>query len=175
MQTFLVWKDARYKLIGAILVGYIVAQPFGFWIFAHFSANQLKLLVSTVILVSLLLMQFTHHEFSLCRRNSILIGILAGLCGVTTGMAGPPLILYFAYTKMTPAELRGTSVVFFLFQGVSMYSAAVESIYLIPALVIGLLLGHAVIRFVSVKLFCFLIFFMLYFICAYMFYELAVQ
>ena len=28
----------------------IVAQPFGFWIFAHFSANQLKLLVSTVIL-----------------------------------------------------------------------------------------------------------------------------
>ncbi|RGS73536.1 sulfite exporter TauE/SafE family protein [Mitsuokella sp. AF21-1AC] len=186
VQTFLVWKDARYKLIGAILVGYIVAQPFGFWIFAHFSANQLKLLVSTVILVSLLLMQFTHHEFSLCRRNSILMGILAGLCGVTTGMAGPPLILYFAYTKMTPAELRGTSVVFFLisgiisigfflFQGVSMYSAAVESIYLIPALVIGLLLGHAVIRFVSVKLFRFLIFFMLYFICAYMFYELAVQ
>ena len=56
-----------------------------------------------------------------------------------------------------------------------MYAAAVESIYLIPALVIGLLLGHAVIRFVSVKLFCFMIFFMLYFICAYMFYELAVQ
>lgn len=131
-------------------------------------------------------MQFTHHEFSLCRRNSILMGILAALCGVTTGMAGPPLILYFAYTKMTPAELRGTSVVFFLisgiisigfflFQGVSMYSAAVESIYLIPALVIGLVLGNAVIRFVSVKLFRFLIFFMLYFICAYMFYDLAMQ
>lgn len=95
------------------------------------------------------------------------------------------MILYFAYTELTPAELRGTSVVFFLisgiisigfflFQGVPMY-AAVESIYLIPALVIGLLLGHAVIRFVSVKLFCFMIFFMLYFICAYMFYELAVQ
>lgn len=42
VQTFLVWKDARYKLIGTILVGYIVAQPFGFWIFAHFSANQLS-------------------------------------------------------------------------------------------------------------------------------------
>ena len=46
------------------------------------------------------------------------MGILAGLCGVTTGMAGPPLILYFAYTKMTPAELRGTSVVFFLISGI---------------------------------------------------------
>ena len=186
VQTFLVWKDARYKLIGTILVGYIAAQPFGFWIFAHFSANQLKLLVSTVILISLLLMQFTHHRFSLCRRNSILMGFLAGICGVTTGMAGPPLILYFAYTELTPAELRGTSIVFFLisgiisigfflFQGVPMYAAAVESLYLIPALVIGLLLGQAVIRFVSVKLFRFMIFVMLYFICAYMFYELAVQ
>lgn len=36
VQTFLVWKDARYKLIGAILVGYIVAQPFGFWILRIF-------------------------------------------------------------------------------------------------------------------------------------------
>ena len=77
------------------------------------------------------------------------------------------------YGPVAEGSLHGKC--FFLFQGVSMYSAAVESIYLIPALVIGLLLGHAVIRFVSVKLFRFLIFFMLYFICAYMFYELAVQ
>lgn len=182
-QTFLVWRDARYKLIGTILLGYIAAQPFGFWIFAHFSADQLKLLVSTVILISILLMQFTHHRFALCRRNSILIGFLSGLCGVTTGMAGPPLILYFAYTDLTPAQLRGTSVVFFLlsgfisigfflFQGISMQMALAESVYLLPAMIIGLLLGHAVIRFVSVKLFRFMIFFMLYFICAYMFYSL---
>ncbi|WP_278742736.1 hypothetical protein [Mitsuokella jalaludinii] len=122
---------------------------------------------------------------------ALAIGLAAFMQGITGfGLviiaASLLMILYFAYTELTPAELRGTSVVFFLisgiisigfslFQGVPMYAAAVESIYLIPALVIGLLLGHAVIRFVSVKLFCFMIFFMLYFICAYMFYELAVQ
>ncbi|MDY4475241.1 hypothetical protein [Mitsuokella sp.] len=122
---------------------------------------------------------------------ALAIGLAAFMQGITGfGLviiaASLLMILYFAYTELTPAELRGTSVVFFLisgiisigfslFQGVPMYAAAVESIYLIPALVIGLLLGHAVIRFVFVKLFCFMIFFMLYFICAYMFYELAVQ
>ena len=47
-------------------------------------------------------------------------------------------------------------------------------IYMLPALVVGLLLGNAAAHHVSVKLFRFMIFFMLYFICAYMFYSLLV-
>nr|WP_317429088.1 sulfite exporter TauE/SafE family protein [uncultured Mitsuokella sp.] len=185
MQAFLVRRDAQYKLIGVLFVGFLLAQPVGLWIFTHFSADQLKLLVSTVLLVSLLLMQFTHHRFSLCHRNSLIAGFLSGICGLTTGMGGPPLIMYLAYTKMTPAQLRGTSVIFFLFSGmlsiayfmangVSMTQAASESIYMLPALVVGLLLGNSAAHHVSVKLFRFMIFFMLYFICAYMFYSLLV-
>jgi uncharacterized membrane protein YfcA len=45
---------------------------------------------------------------------------------------------------------------------------------MLPALVVGLLLGNAAAHHVSVKLFRFMIFFMLYFICAYMFYSLLV-
>ncbi len=183
VQTLMVWREARYRLIGTILIGYIAAQPFGYWIFANFSATQLKLLVSTILLLSLLLMQFTHHHFALNLRNSVLMGFFSGICGVTTGMAGPPLILYFAYTALKPNELRSTSVVFFLFSGlisvgffllngVTMKPAFMESLYLLPAMLLGLLLARAIIRYVSVKLFRFLIFFMLYFICAYMFYSL---
>lgn len=100
-----------------------------------------------------------------------LAAFMQGITGFGLVIIAVPLLMMF-----TVALLTGIiSIGFFLFQGVPMYAAAVESLYLIPALVIGLLLGHAVIRFVSVKLFRFMIFFMLYFICAYMFYELAVQ
>lgn len=181
-QSVVVRKDAQYKIIAAILIGYILAQPAGFYIYHTFSNMQLKVLIGAILLVSLLAMQFTHYRFRLCLRNHIAAGILAGISGVTLGMAGPPLILYFAYTDLTPDQLRGTSVIFFLisgvisivyflFQGVDMEPALIESVYMIPALVIGLCAGQYAYKYVSPQLFRKLMFIMLYFVCLYTFYS----
>lgn len=35
MQAFLVRRDAQYKLIGVLFVGFLLAQPVGLWIFTH--------------------------------------------------------------------------------------------------------------------------------------------
>lgn len=181
-QTVFIYKDGKYKTVLDILIGYIIAQPLGLYIYNSFSSSQLRLLVGIAILASLLLMGFTHVHFRQIRRNNLVVGFLAGVLAVTTGMAGPPLILYFAYTDMTPKELRGTTVLFFLtsgvfsmayffMNGIDLWPATVESLYLIPGLVLGILVGQRVLPYVSVRVFRRCIFAMLYFVCFYTFYS----
>lgn len=182
VQLPFVFREARTRVVAVIIIGYMLAQPSGMLIYHHFSSNQLKILVGSVIFLSLLAMQFSHHHFRQCHRNDILTGFLSGLSGVTTGMAGPPLIMYFAYADFTPQQLRGTSVFFFFLSGIISISffaangidftnAVYESAYMIPALVLGILLGQKLLKYVSPQLFRRLIFCMLYFVCLYTFYS----
>ena len=97
---------------------------------------------------------------------------------MTTGMAGPPFLIYLAYTKMSAEPFRATCFVFFLccnstsligylVGGHPLTAAVHEFIYLLPALAAGLSLGHALARFIPTSLLRRLIFFVLYATCIY--------
>ena len=97
---------------------------------------------------------------------------------MTTGMAGPPFLIYLAYTKMSAETFRATCFVFFLccnsasligylIGGHSLAPAFHEFLYLLPALAVGLTLGHALARFIPTSFLRRLIFFTLYATCLY--------
>ena len=114
-QTLLLHRDIHWRIISCLILGAILGQPIGFQIFSLVPSHYLKILISIVVLLSLSIMQLRHQRLKECRRNTLITGMLAGTMATTTGMAGPPLAIYFAHTSMTIKELRATSIGFFCF------------------------------------------------------------
>ena len=178
VQAFLMRKKANLPLIGHLAIGVVLGVPIGFLVFDYVSSDTLKIWISTVVFLSLLIMQVSHRHIPESRRNTIITGICAGFSSMTTGMAGPPFLIYLAYTKMSAETFRATCFVFFLccnsmsligylIGGHPLTTAVHEFIYLLPALAAGLSLGHALARFIPTSLLRRLIFLVLYAACLY--------
>lgn len=178
VQSFLMRKKANLPLIGHLAIGVVLGIPIGFFVFDYVSSDTLKLWISSVVFLSLLFMQISHRHIPESRRNTILTGVCAGFSSMTTGMAGPPFLIYLAYTKMSAETFRATCFVFFLFcnsasligyflGGHSLAPAFHEFLCLLPALALGIALGHTLARFIPTALLRRLIFLILYAACLY--------
>ena len=178
VQSYLMRKKANFPLIGYLVIGVVLGVPIGFLVFDYVSSDTLKVWISTVVFLSLLIMQISHRHIPESRRNTILTGVCSGFSSMTTGMAGPPFLIYLAYTKMSAETFRATCFVFFLccnsasligylIGGHSLAPAFHEFLYLLPALAIGLTLGHTLARFIPTSFLRRLIFFTLYATCLY--------
>lgn len=178
VQAYLMRKKANLPLIGHLAIGVVLGVPIGFLVFDYVSSDTLKVWISTVVFLSLLIMQISHRHIPESRRNTIITGVCSGFSSMTTGMAGPPFLIYLAYTKMSAETFRATCFVFFLccnsasligylIGGHPLTAAFHEFVYLLPALAAGLSLGHALARFIPTSLLRRLIFFVLYAACLY--------
>lgn len=178
VQSFLMRKKANLPLIGHLSIGVVLGVPIGFFVFDYVSSDTLKLWISSVVFLSLLIMQISHRQIPESRRNTILAGICSGFSSMTTGMAGPPFLIYLAYTKMSTETFRATCFVFFLFcnaaslvgyliGGHSLAPAFHEFLYLLPALALGISLGHTLAHFIPTSFLRRLIFLILYAACLY--------
>ncbi|MCF0254476.1 MAG: sulfite exporter TauE/SafE family protein [Duodenibacillus sp.] len=175
-QSLFVWKDADRPTVLWLLAGTAAAQPAGYLFFDAVSQDGLKLFAGVMLLASLLAMQLLRLRFAVRPRNSLICGAASGLMQVTTGMGGPPLILYSAYTDFTPRRLRGTCILFFLASNVcsiatylaggqDMLAAAREAAWLLPGIFLGVACGQGLIDAVPVKLFKRVIFWLLAGMC----------
>lgn len=182
VQTPLLYKDANMKMVGWLALGTCLGLPAGILVYHSFSNDSLKIVVSVTILLFLLITHFCHPKIHASNRNSTITGALTGIMSTTTGMGGPPLVIYFAYTNFTPRMLRATCIVFFFFgnistlaafimSGVGLMPAMQEVVYLLPGLVLGLLAGHLAFDYVSAGMFRRMVFGILYLACAYTLYS----
>ena len=178
LQTAMLWRQVNWCRIWELACGAVVGIPLGFLVFRQLPSDGLKLIVSIVILFSLITMQMKHKRFEENRRNTIFVGILAGIMAMTTGMAGPPLAIYFACTSMPQPVFRATCICYFLFSnfcslmafwigGISVQAAMTEFTFLLPGLLLGIGAGHMAFRFMPTKLVRRMIFMLLYFTCIY--------
>ena len=152
-QSFLLRRYTRFSLVGWLTLGALVGQPVGFQIYQAVPSVWIKLIVSVVILLSLTLMQAFHVRAIIRPRNSFATGMIAGTLATTTGMSGPPLILYFSHARLTPEEIRGVACTFFAVSnvialttfflgGVDFAEAAREAAYMLPGLALGIAAGY---------------------------------
>lgn len=173
VQGLMYLKNVNRPLVAWLYLGVLLGQPFGFWVFDYVDSNTLKLLINLLILLSLLLMQASHRQIEEKPRNSFITGMFSGFTSITTGMGGPPFLIYLAYSKMSPEVFRATCFVFFflcnatsltsyLIGGFSLAPALEEFVYLLPALASGILAGHLLYQYVPKKLVHRLIFLLLY-------------
>ncbi len=178
-QGILYFRKANRSLVGILYLGVLIGQPFGFFVFDYVANDTLKLMISVLLLLSLLLMQVSHRRITECPRNSLLTGVFSGFTSITTGMGGPPFLIYLAYTRMSAEVFRATCFVFFflcnltsltsyLLGGFPLQAAFGEFIYLLPGLVSGIILGHLLYAYVPKQFIHRLIFVFLYLTAIYM-------
>ncbi|BEU86558.1 hypothetical protein TAMA11512_00220 [Selenomonas sp. TAMA-11512] len=177
-QGLMNFKKANLPLVGRLFLGAVISQPLGFFVFNHVESDVLKLYINAFLLFALAAMQITHRRIRECGRNSVITGMASGFTSITTGMSGPPFLIYLAYTDMAPAMFRATCFVFFctsnllslsayVIGGHDLTPAAREFIYLVPALALGIFVGNRLFKYMSAKLFKKIIFVILYLVCAY--------
>ena len=177
-QLLLLWKEVNWQRIAELFCGALVGIPLGVTVFRQLPGNGLKVAVSIVILFTLVTMEFKRKRFEETRRNTIITGMLAGIMAMTTGMAGPPLVLYFAYTTMPQNVFRATCIGYFFFSnlgsllalwigGIPIGDAVGEFVYLLPGLACGIALGHMAFRFMPQQLIRRVIFILLCVTCFY--------
>lgn len=178
IQSVQLFKSIHWKLALYLTIGALIGQPLGLLIYGNVSNTALKLIVSAAILFFLVLMRFFHAKIPENKRNSAATGFLSGILATTTGMSGPPLVMYLAYSKQEPSVIRATCVFYFFLvnvtslggfylTGESMNFAFNQSLLLLPGLAAGLIAGSFAFKHVSAALFRQLIFGMLFVSCAY--------
>lgn len=186
VQFIQLHRRVNYKLVGMMIVGTLLGQPVGLFIYNLVSNMTLKLIVSICILLFIILMKCFHWRINENRRNAAVTGFLSGILSTTTSMGGPPLVLYLAYTKLQPAIIRATCICFFMTSNITaligfylndapLINAASQSVVLLPGLALGLFCGNLIFKYVSQTLFNRLIFIMLFFASLYTIYSILSQ
>lgn len=145
-------KDIRFDLIKRLLIGSLIGLPIGIIIFLNINTTLLKVSIGIIILAltALLLLNYRMKQH---KGKDVVVGGLSGILTTSIGMPGPPLLLYFAGTKMDKETLRGTTLAFYLFIYIVSLTIQVvfagtdpivwkSSLYALPLVFIGLVIGQ---------------------------------
>ncbi len=107
-------KEVNTGILKRLIRGSLPGLPIGIIIFLLMDTGKLKVGISVVIL-TLTFMLMLKFRFKTTTRRDYLVGGLSGLLTTGIGMPGPPLLLYFSGTNMPKAQLRATTLAFYLF------------------------------------------------------------
>lgn len=107
-------KDVNPGILKRLIRGSLPGLPIGIIIFLIVDTGKLKVGISMVIL-TLTLMLILKFRFKTTTRRDYAVGGISGALTTGIGMPGPPLLLYFSGTDMPKAQLRATTLAFYLF------------------------------------------------------------
>jgi uncharacterized protein len=151
-------RELRFRTIASMLIPAAVGVPAGIWLLAVVSAPMLKALAGGVIV---LFAAGALADFSFMRRVNIqkpyVFGFLSGVLNGSISLSGPPIIAYFAIERLPKDAFRSNlSAYFFLLNivtiagmiisGACSIRSAAQSLYLLPALIVGTTAGVAISR-----------------------------
>lgn len=162
----LLWKvkkDIEFALLKKIMIGSIVGAPVGSLLFAIVDVSTFKLLIA-VLLIGLTIMLIKNLSIQQTNGRDYGVGFISGMFTTSIGMAGPPLLLYFASTHKKKETIRATSLAYYIFiYLISLLSQLIiegtsktvwlNSLYALPIVLIGLIVGQLLFRKLNQKLF----------------------
>ncbi|PAV31486.1 hypothetical protein CIL05_02190 [Virgibacillus profundi] len=170
--------DVDKGIMKKFIIGSIVGLPVGITVFSLIDTTFLKLGVSILILVltTLLILNF---RISRTTNRDFAVGGLSGAFTTSIGMPGPPILLYFSGTDTTKEQLRATTLAFYLF--IYFVSLIIQVIFAgtskeiwisglkgLPLVIIGLIVGQILFKWINQKLFRLLTYGLLFFTGVYL-------
>lgn len=162
----LLWKvkkDIEFALLKKIMIGSIVGAPVGSLLFAIVDVTTFKLLIA-ILLIGLTIMLIKNLSIQQTNGRDYGVGFISGMFTTSIGMAGPPLLLYFASTHKKKETIRATSLAYYIFiylisllsqltiEGTSK-TVWLYRLYALPIVLIGLIVGQLLFRKLNQKLF----------------------
>jgi uncharacterized membrane protein YfcA len=162
-MIFKIGKEVDKALLIRLIKGSIMGLVLGVFIYLYIDIQLLKILVGGLILIStvLLILKLTILQ---TKNRDFLTGGISGLLTSSIGVPGPPLLLYFSGIGTDKAILRSTTLAYYLFVyfislvmqilfGGTSKEAWISSLFAVPSLFIGILLGQLLFKWISQKIF----------------------
>jgi uncharacterized membrane protein YfcA len=159
------WRDARKRLVLALLPPAVVGVVVGVVVLRVVDPVYVRLVVGVVVVLStLLLLREIRLPSAGTWWGPVVAGTISGALSTSTGLAGPPIVLLFASRGLPKHAFRGSSALYFLVMGFVGFAALVLwglvddshvplALALVPAAFLGKLFGTALLGRLSEKTF----------------------
>lgn len=136
-------RETTWRRVIPLAVPAVVAIPLGTWVLTHADPELLRRVISGTVIVLVAVMASGRMPLIRKRtRNDGIAGFAAGFLGASTGIGGPPLILYFLGTGEAARRVRGDLFGFFFISSVTgLISFAAYGLITPLTVTIGLLLA----------------------------------
>ncbi len=159
------WREARRPLALALLFPSVVGVVLGAEVLRVLDPIYIRLAVGAVVVLSaLLLVREVRLPGAGTRWGPVVAGSASGALSTSTGLAGPPIVLLLASRGLPKAEFRSTSALYFL--AMSLVGVLVLAgrglieggeislaLVLVPAAIVGKMVGTAFLKRVSERAF----------------------
>lgn len=148
-----IWKEVQWRSVGLLLLGTLIATPFGAYFLARVSEAPMRMALAAFVLVTAFLML---RGFALKRVPSapatLATGGLGGLFNGAFGIGGPPIILFYFSSPAGAVAGRASIIAYFLgsdliglgaqsWNGLLTMDHVWKAALFLPALLIGISIG----------------------------------
>jgi uncharacterized membrane protein YfcA len=115
-----VWRDARPKRVALLMVFGVGFIPLGTLLLVRLDEDLIKIALGTVVGVTALAMLAGFQRTARNERvASIPVGAAGGLLMGSTGLAGAPVILFFANQGVDPRQFRANITAYLVVVGLA--------------------------------------------------------
>jgi uncharacterized protein len=148
-----VWKDIHWRSLAPLLLGCLVATPFGVWLLAHVPAPPMQIALGIFVFTATVLLWLGFALKSMPGTiSSTAVGAASGFANGAFGIGGPPVILFYFASPAGNIAGRASLIAFFLatdiiglgFQsreGLVTWDAAQRALIFLAPLLIGIWIG----------------------------------
>ena len=160
-----IWKDIHWRSLAPLLLGCLIATPFGVWLLANVPARPLQIALSIFVLVATALLWWGYALKSMPGTfTSTAAGAASGLANGAFGIGGPPVILFYFASPAGNIAGRASLIAFFLatdliglanqsVHGLVTKEAALRALLFLPPLIVGVWLGARSFKTMDATLF----------------------
>lgn len=148
-----IWREIDWRSLRWLLLGYVLALPFGVHMLANFPAAPMQLALGLFVLATCIMML---RGFRLAKAPNApattATGVASGLLNGAFGIGGPPVVLFYFSSPAAAAVGRASVIAFFLstdvlglvnqtYEGLVTQQSFVQFVFWLPALLIGVAVG----------------------------------
>lgn len=150
-------KTGHAQTLKRLCPACLVGLPIGIWALSVLPAEVLQRAIASVVLLAVAVMLLKPKRGTPGPGGALVAGALSGITNGASGMAGPPVILFYLAGGNTPATIRGSLSLYFLFTdavgclglliaGKLTLQVAAFAVVLVLPLIAGALLGSILFK-----------------------------
>jgi uncharacterized protein len=160
-----IWREIDWRSIRWLLLGYVIALPFGIFALARFPEPPMQLAMSVfVFITAVMMLRGFRLERTPGAAATTFTGAASGIFNGAFGIGGPPVVLFYFSTPAAAAVSRASVIAFFLstdilglgghyYEGLITAQSFAQFLAWLPALLVGIWVGAHFFRRVNQALF----------------------
>ncbi|HYJ13162.1 MAG TPA: sulfite exporter TauE/SafE family protein [Thermomicrobiales bacterium] len=156
-----IWQAISWTRLARVVPFALVGLFAGVWVLKQLDSDTIRLIVALMVMAfALILLSGIVRQLPDRPWMAPVTGLVSGISSTSTGMSGPPLVLYFTVIGLSVEVFRATTVMYFILldlvgfptliaQGLITREDVVLSLWLAPAALLGRWVGSLLVPYVT--------------------------